>query len=458
MGEASAGGGILAREGHRLGGRVRRYVRVGSAIGGVAARLAGERVLGIPIDRAGHAADLRRALGGLKGPLMKVAQLLSTIPEALPREYVAELAQLQANAPAMGWPFVKRRMASELGRDWQGKFADFEHQAAAAASLGQVHRATAHDGRQLACKLQYPDMGSVVEADLRQLKLIFAIYGRGETAIDTTHVHAEISERLHEELDYDREARHLRLYAELLADEPHVHVPEAVPELSSGRLLSMTWLEGRPLWDFLESDQETRNQIALNLFRAWYLPFYQGGVIHADPHLGNYTARPDLALNLLDFGCIRIFEARFVQGVIDLYRAIRDDDRELAVHAYETWGFVGLSNEVLETLNLWAEFVYAPLLENRSRRIQEFEESGIYGRDVAEKVHRQLKERGGVTPPREFVFMDRAAIGLGGVFLRLKAEINWFEMFHDLIEDFDEAKLRRRQTRVLKKLGIELEG
>ena len=128
------------------------------------------------------------------------------------------------------------------------------------------------------------------------------------------------------------------------------------------------------------------------------------------------------------------------------------------MHAYEIWGFTGLSNDVLETLNLWAEFVYAPLLENRSRRIQEFEETGIYGRDVAEKVHRQLKERGGVTPPREFVFMDRAAIGLGGVFLRLKAEINWYEMFHDLIEDFDEARLRQRQTRVLKKLGIELGG
>ncbi|MAG96691.1 MAG: AarF/ABC1/UbiB kinase family protein [Alphaproteobacteria bacterium] len=448
----------MAADHDRLSGRVRRYARVGTAIGGVAARLAGERVLGIPIDRAGHAADLRRALGGLKGPLMKVAQLLSTIPEALPREYVAELAQLQANAPAMGWPFVKRRMTNELGRDWQQRFAQFEHKAAAAASLGQVHRATAPDGRALACKLQYPDMGSVVEADLRQLKFIFAIYGRGDAAIDTTNVHAEISERLREELDYVREARHLQLYAELLGNEAHVHVPEVVPELSSQRLLSMTWLEGRPLWDFLESDQETRNQIALNLFRAWYLPFYQGGVIHADPHLGNYTARPDFSLNLLDFGCIRIFEARFVQGVIDLYRAIRDQNTELAVHAYETWGFTGLTPDIIDTLNLWAEFVYAPLLENRSRRIQEFDSSGIYGRDVAEKVHRQLKEQGGVAPPREFVFMDRAAIGLGGVFLRLKAEINWYEMFHVLIEDFDEAKLRRRQKRVLKKVGIELGG
>jgi predicted unusual protein kinase regulating ubiquinone biosynthesis (AarF/ABC1/UbiB family) len=181
-------------------------------------------------------------------------------------------------------------------------------------------------------------------------------------------------------------------------------------------------------------------------------------MIHADPHLGNYTARPDFSLNLLDFGCIRIFEARFVQGVIDLYRAIRDQDNELAVHAYETWGFTGLSSDIIDTLNLWAEFVYAPLLENRSRRIQEFDSSGIYGRDVAEKVHRQLKEQGGVAPPREFVFMDRAAIGLGGVFLRLKAEINWYEMFHDLIEDFDEAKLRRHQKRVLKKVGIELGG
>ena len=109
-----------------------------------------EALLGIEIDRGRHAADLRAALGGLKGPLMKVAQLLSTIPDALPDEYVQELIQLQSNAPAMGWPFVRRRMASELGPDWEGKFKSFEHQAAAAASLGQVHRAIGHDGAQLA--------------------------------------------------------------------------------------------------------------------------------------------------------------------------------------------------------------------------------------------------------------------------------------------------------------------
>ena len=440
-------------------GRVRRYARVSTAVGGLAARLAGERVLGLPLDRAGHAAELRKALGGLKGPLMKVAQLMSTIPEALPKEYVAELAQLQSNAPPMGWPFVRRRMATELGADWRSRFESFGREAAAAASLGQVHRAASHDGRELACKLQYPDMTSVVEADLRQLKLAFAIYARYDPSVDTSEIHEEIAERLREELDYALEARHARLYAELLKGEANVHVPDVVPELSTGRLLTMSWLEGRRLLDFTDAPLETRNEIALALFRAWYVPFYDGGVIHADPHLGNYSAAGDtgeLSLNLLDFGCVRVFKPSFVRGVIDLYRAIADDDRDLAAHAYETWGFENLSDEIMDTLNLWAAFVYAPLLENRPRRIQEFEATGVYGHEVAAKVHRRLREQGGVRPPREFVFMDRAAIGLGGVFLHLGAEINWFEIFHDLIRDFDEARLKRRQTRLLGKIGLPL--
>src|ERR1035438_1983565 len=126
-------------------------------------------------DRARGAVELAAALGGLKGPIMKVAQLMATIPDALPPEYAAELMKLQSDAPPMGWAFVKRRMVAELGPDWQGKFADFEHKPAAAASLGQVHRAHSHDGAELACKLQYPDMQSAVAADLSQLDWIFAI-------------------------------------------------------------------------------------------------------------------------------------------------------------------------------------------------------------------------------------------------------------------------------------------
>ncbi|MHA1109231.1 MAG: AarF/UbiB family protein, partial [Alphaproteobacteria bacterium] len=127
-------------------GRVRRYARVGTAVGGLAARLAGQRYLGVSLDRPRHAEDLRNALGGLKGPLMKVAQIMSTVPDLLPGEYVAELAQLQSDAPSMGWLFVRRRMATELGPDWRERFRSFEQVAAAAASLGQVHRAVGPNG------------------------------------------------------------------------------------------------------------------------------------------------------------------------------------------------------------------------------------------------------------------------------------------------------------------------
>jgi predicted unusual protein kinase regulating ubiquinone biosynthesis (AarF/ABC1/UbiB family) len=348
-------------------------------------------------------------------------------------------------------------MSSELGADWRAQFDEFEHTAAAAASLGQVHRAQAKGrAEKLACKLQYPDMAAAVEADLNQLKLIFAIFGRYDPSIDTSQIHTEIADRLREELDYNLEARHMALYSDLLADEANVHVPAALPDLSTERLLTMTWLEGRSLMDFKEADQETRNQLAHNMFRAWYAPFYQAGVIHADPHLGNYTAREDLAINLLDFGCVRSFEPKFIKGVIDLYRSLETGDRALAVHAYETWGFDDLSNDVIDTLNLWAEFVYAPLLEDRPRQIQEFESGGVYGREVAVEVARRLREQGGVTPPREFVFMDRAAIGLGGVFLHLKAKINWHRIFHDLIADFDVKKLAARQKKAFNKAGVPL--
>lgn len=442
------------RDERRFGGRIRRYAQVGGAVSGLAARWAGERYLGLKLDKGQHAQELKAALGGLKGPLMKVAQIMSTIPEALPEEYTLELAQLQANAPHMGWPFVKRRMTAELGPDWPRRFASFEHEAAAAASLGQVHRARHLDGRDLACKLQYPDMDSIVEADLRQLRIIISIYRRYDRAIDPSDIHAEISERLREELDYRREARNMRLYRHMLADESAVHVPEPIEDLSSRRLLTMTWLSGSKLLDVAETaDLEMRNRVALNMFRAWYVPFYRYGVIHGDPHLGNYQVRPDGSINLLDFGAIRVFRPAFVQGVIDLYKAIRDDDRELAVHAYRTWGFTDLTNEMIDILNQWAAFVYAPLLDDRERSIAETN-TGVYGRSVAEKVHMDLRRVGGVKPPREFVLMDRAAIGLGSVFLHLKAHVNWYQLFHELIGDFDAEALGQRQRKALDAVGL----
>ena len=442
-------------------GRIRRYARVGGAMGGIAARLAGERYLGLPLDRERHAADLKAALGGIKGPLMKVAQLLATIPDALPEEYVRELIQLQANAPAMGWPFVRRRMMGELGPEWPGRFRSFEHEAARAASLGQVHRAVALDGTPLACKLQYPEMASAVEADLRQLKLAMGLYERYDRTVSTTEIHAEIADRLREELDYAREAAHLRLYGEILKDEPGVAVPRPIPELSTRRLLTMTWLDGGPILDIAATaPQAVRDRIARRMFRIWYVPFYYYGVIHGDPHLGNYTVAPESSagrtVNLLDFGCVRVFPPHFVKGVIDLYHALQRNDPELAVEAYRSWGFGNLSHEMIAVLNRWAAFVYGPLLDDRARMIQEKAKGPAAqdGRGLVDSVHRDIRRLGGIAPPRAFVFMDRAAIGLGSVFLHLNAKVNWHRLFHEMIDDFDEHVLAERQLQALSQAGV----
>ena len=440
-----------------VGGRIKRYAQVTSTMSGLAARLAGERYLGVDIDRSKHAVQLREALGGLKGPLMKVAQILSTIPDALPPEYSEELAALQADAPPMGWLFVKRRMAAGLGADWQEKYAQFDRQAISAASLGQVHKATSHEGESLAVKLQYPDMASAIDADLRQLKLVFQLYERFDNAISTADIHQELSDRLREELDYGREAANLNLYRLMLVDEGTVNIPEVKLDLSAQQLLTMSWLEGEKLMDWLatQPSPEQRNQVAMNMFRAWYIPFYFYGVIHGDPHLGNYSIGKDLKINLLDFGSIRIFRPEFVAGVIDLYKALRDKDNKLARQAYERWGFDGLDDEAIEVLNIWAGFIYAPLLADEVRLIQQVR-SGSEGRELAGKVHDELKRIGGIRPPREFVLMDRAAVGLGSVFLHLKAEVNWQRLFHDLIDDFSVEGLAKRQNEACSKVGVHI--
>ncbi|MFL1462251.1 ABC1 kinase family protein [Roseococcus sp. DSY-14] len=446
----------MSERDNSLFGEVRRMVRTSGAVTGIAARVAGERFLGIKTDKGAHAEDLKKILGGLKGPMMKVAQFLSTVPDALPEEYARELATLQANAPAMGWAFVKRRMSTELGPDWQGRFASFGQEAAAAASLGQVHRARLPDGTEVACKLQYPDMPSVVEADLRQLKLAMQLYRRMDSSLDNEEAYEELKTRLREELDYEREAAQQRLYGLMLADEPAIRVPQPVQSLTTKRLLTMTWLDGSSILRRIEEepDLEERNAYARALFAAWYKPLYRYGVIHGDPHLGNYQVRvPDRGINLLDFGTIRVFPPSFVGGVISLYEAVRDGDEEKAAHAFETWGFRNLPRETMRVLYKWAEFLYEPLLQDRVRRIQETDDP-TFGRKVAEEVHKGLKRTGGVRVPREFPLMDRAAIGLGSVFFRLKAELNWHRLFMELTEGFEEGKLAERQAAALAAAGV----
>lgn len=409
--------------------RLKRHGQTTASLGGVAARFL------LNDDEDKRAQALTQALGGLKGPLMKVAQILSTVPDILPTDYVSELSALQSKAPPMGWLFVKRRLRSELGDNWENHFQNFEKEASNAASLGQVHKATSLDGAPLAVKIQYPDMASTVEADLSQLKLILTLYEKSQKSLKTEGVLAEIAARLREELDYTQEAKNIQLFENIFQGDETVHISKVYENLSTDRLLTMSWLEGEKLTTFEDAPQEHRNLLARNLFYAWYKPLYLHGVIHGDPHLGNYTATPEGQLNLFDFGCVRHFKPAFIQGILHLYEALQTNNPKQAQEAYEMWGFQNMSQELAEVLNLWAQYLYDPILDDRVRYIDP-DLNSKRGQEIANLIHKKLQELGGIAPPREFVFMDRAAVGLGSVFMRLKAKLNWHDMFQDLRAQF----------------------
>jgi predicted unusual protein kinase regulating ubiquinone biosynthesis (AarF/ABC1/UbiB family) len=390
-------------------------------------------------------------LGGLRGPLMKAAQIAGGLPDVLPPAFAAELAKLQSDAPEMGVGFVRRRMAVELGRDWQTKFKSFSLTAAHAASFGQVHRAVAHDGRVLACKLQYPDMQSAVEADLSQLQAALSIQRLAERKLDTSEIAEEVAERIREELDYAREAAHMRLFGLMLEGQERIAVPQPIAELSTRRLLTMTWLEGAPFRAALALGQEQRNEIARALFHAWWVPLYRFGVVHGDAHLGNYTIRDGGGINLLDFGCVRVFPAGVVGGLVNLYRAIGSDDDDLAAKAYADWGFAKVTPDLVEKMNVWSRLVFAPLVDDRVRRLTGNDDAVSGGVDHIWALKQRLREGETVRPPRAFVFVARAIVGIGAALVQLKAELNWHRMFEQIIDGFSVDELARRQADALRR-------
>jgi predicted unusual protein kinase regulating ubiquinone biosynthesis (AarF/ABC1/UbiB family) len=160
-------------------------------------------------------------------------------------------------------------------------------------------------------------------------------------------------------------------------------------------------------------------------------------------------------INLMDYGCIRIFPPSFAGGVVDLYHGLLHGNDDLVVHAYETWGFKRLNRDIIEALNIWARFIYGPLLDDRVRTIADGVRPADYGRKEAFRVHQALKAKGPVTVPREFVFMDRAAVGLGAVFLHLAAELNFHALFNDAIADFTVETVAARQSAALREAGLE---
>ena len=431
--------------------RASRYIQLTGQVGGLLAKLGVNRYLGVDINKEKHALNLKKNLGEVKGPFMKIAQLISMIPDALPIEYSNQLMQLQSHAPSMGESFVRRRMVNELGGNWQKFFLNFNTTASYAASLGQVHKAELKNGDIVACKLQYPDMESAVTADLNQFKIILNLFEKYNKVIKTKKIFSEIKDRLVEEIDYENEIKNINIFEKIFKFNKSVNIPKIYRSSSTKRLITMSWLEGQSLDNiFLNSKnkKELSERIAINIFNAWYMPFYKFCVIHGDPHFGNYTFKKNGDINLFDFGCVRFFPINFVKAVLNLYYALEKKDEDLTVEAYKTWGFKKINKKLIKILNLWASYIYGPLLEDKKRLIQGERNRG-YGLDVANNVYKELKKIGGVEPPKEFVFMDRAAIGMGSLFMKLDVKLNWHKLFKDLIKDFDEKRILKERNKII---------
>lgn len=416
--------------------RLQRHTQTTGGVGRYLATWLGGAMVRSSGDAAYHhnrAHDLVKLLGGLKGPMMKVGQLLSMAPDLIPEPYARALQTLWADAPAMGPYFVTRRLRAELGDDWTTRFASFDRTPWHAASLGQVHRATSLSGIPLAVKLQYPNVETMLAVDFPHMRDILTYLATTYGGLDVDGALDEIHTRLGEELNYDLEAKRMALFTDLYRTHSFIHVPEVLEELSTRRLLAMTRLEGESLSDILETSQASRNCAAERLITAWFLPFFKHHLLHGDPHPGNFSFREDGGINLYDFGCVRVFDVSFVRGVIQLYNGLLAERLTDQLEALDHLGFQGLTKAQSASVLKWAAFLFEPFLHDRVRPINH-DDKGVRGKGIMKTILDDLRTEGQVTTlPPAFVLLDRAAVGMGSACLKLRASCNWYRLLNELI-------------------------
>jgi predicted unusual protein kinase regulating ubiquinone biosynthesis (AarF/ABC1/UbiB family) len=337
-------------------GRVRRTAEVGSALGTEGARYAGTRAANLARSReaATQALDRRhleaaermvQTLGRMKGAAMKVGQLASFIDtEFLPPEYrelyQEQLASLRSSAPPMPWSKVERVLREEWDEPVDELFESFDREAAAAASIGQVHRAALHDGREVAVKVQYPGVADAIRADLQNAGLLMRMAKALAPGLDAKAAAAELRERVMEELDYELEAQNQRAFARGYRGHPFVHVPDVVTRLSTTRVLVSEWVDGIPFDEVLELPDEERDRFGEVIYRFCFGSVYHLQHFNADAHPGNYLLMADGRVAFLDFGMTKQLDRDQIELEIAALSAVFDDDPERLRVALHDLGFL----------------------------------------------------------------------------------------------------------------------
>lgn len=375
----------------------------------------------------------------LRGPMMKVGQLLSTHAEALPGEYGEVLRSLQSSAPPMSYATIRDVIEMDLGGTPEELFAEFSREAIAAASLGQVHRAKLKDGTDVAVKVQYPGAVASVDGDLKNLKFgatlvksLLADVVRNDR-LDFTPVADEIAEILAQETDYCREAYNAQLMRRLFAGVDWIVIPRVHTKFSGLRTITYDFIEGVDLGTALASDDPAyRAQIVTRLSDAFWHQMVRGGILHADPHPGNYRILPDGRLALLDFGCVKVFDDKFLGPFVEMVLArMRGDEEALkdAMIALELLENRDDPQELSDMARI-ADYFSVGLLRDEDFDFGEYS----YVRGAKELILYFLQARRIPPSQREMIFMTRVVLGYYEYFSRARARLNFHRMVMKQVE------------------------
>jgi predicted unusual protein kinase regulating ubiquinone biosynthesis (AarF/ABC1/UbiB family) len=415
-----------------LGYAGRATLGLGRRIGGRPAELVAAEV------QARTAEQLFRVLGELKGGAMKFGQAMSVFEAALPEHlagpYRETLTRLQEAAPPLPARTVHAVLAGQLGRDWRRLFRDFDDRPAAAASIGQVHRAVWADGRDVAVKVQYPGAGEALLADLNQIGRMSRLVGLLVPGLDAKPLVAELKARVAEELDYQQEAANQRTFAAAFSGDPELLVPRVVE--ATDQVLVTEWVDGTPLSRVIaDGTTEERNRAGVLLARFLFSGPTRAGLLHADPHPGNFRLLADGRLAVLDFGAVNRLPGGLPQPIGRLLAAAMADDAGTVLAGLREEGFVRSSVE-LDARRL-LDYV-APILEPvRAQRFR-FTRAWLRAQAVRVADPRSPAYSTGLqlNLPPDYLLIHRVTMGTIGVLCQLQAEAAWGDLLRELLPGF----------------------
>lgn len=381
----------------------------------------------------------------LKGAFMKLVQMLSMRTDLLPQAALDVLATVQSSVPPMDAKVIRAQITRELGAPPEKLFAEFDDEAFAAASLGQVHRARLPSGEPVVVKIQYPGVEDTVVQDLKNIRALIGTLVRigrdvmGQK-IDATEVARELEDRLREELDYVKEAANLTRFRKLFADDPEVVIPAPVPAFSSRRVLTMHALEGYPLADILAPgvDQGLKDWVAIKYFQVLWRQIFEFGVLHTDPHPGNYMVTHHPHLCMLDLGSVRVFDEPIRRAYLDLATSLLVGDETGMADCFVRLGFLDAGDDPAPMMRIM-RIIFEPALVDRDYDPKGYN-SVERGMEVAQIAleHRIFKS------PGHRVFLMRALVGLEAYLQQLGTVANWRRLFGECVE---RARRARRPPR-----------